>query len=34
MNNVKIDLGWDGVVWAGLIWLKNGTSGGSCEHDN
>jgi hypothetical protein len=27
-NNMKIDLGYDGVVWTGLIWLKIGTNGG------
>jgi hypothetical protein len=24
--------GYDGVVRTGLIWLRTGTSGGSCEH--
>jgi hypothetical protein len=31
MDNIKMDLreiGWDGMVWIGLIWLKIGTSGG------
>jgi hypothetical protein len=31
VNNIKIDLreiGWDGVIWIGLIWLRIGTSGG------
>jgi hypothetical protein len=30
VDNIKLDLreiGWDGMVWAGLIWLKIGTSG-------
>jgi hypothetical protein len=22
------------MVWTGLIWLRIGTSGGSCEHGN
>jgi hypothetical protein len=22
----------DGAVWIGLMWLKTGTSAGSCEH--
>jgi hypothetical protein len=22
------EIGWDGMVWIGLIWLKIGTSGG------
>jgi hypothetical protein len=29
--NIKIDLkeiGWDGMVWSGSIWLRIGTSGG------
>jgi hypothetical protein len=29
--NIKMDLreiGWDGMVWIGLIWLRIGTSGG------
>jgi hypothetical protein len=29
--NIQMDLreiGWDGVVWIGLIWLRIGTSGG------
>jgi hypothetical protein len=25
---------WDGAVWTGLICLRIGTSGGSCEHGN
>jgi hypothetical protein len=25
---------YDGVVWTGLIWLRIGTSEGSCEHGN
>jgi hypothetical protein len=31
VDNIKIDLreiGWDGVVWTGSIWLSIGTSGG------
>jgi hypothetical protein len=31
VDNIKRNLreiGWDGVVWIGLIWLKIGTSGG------
>jgi hypothetical protein len=28
MNNIKMDLSWDGVVWAGLIWIRIGKSGG------
>jgi hypothetical protein len=35
VGNIKMDLreiGWDGVVWIGLIGLRIGTSGGSCEH--
>jgi hypothetical protein len=31
VDNIKIDLrelGWDGVVWNGSIWLGIGTSGG------
>jgi hypothetical protein len=30
MDNIKMDLreiGWDGVLWIGLIWLRIGTSG-------
>jgi hypothetical protein len=30
VDNIKIDLreiGWDGVDWIGLIWLRIGTSG-------
>jgi hypothetical protein len=34
VDNIKIDLREDGMVWIGLIWLKIGTSGGSCEHGN
>jgi hypothetical protein len=30
-DNIKIDLREDGAVWTGLIWLRIGTSGGSCE---
>jgi hypothetical protein len=31
VDNIKMDLreiGWDGVDWIGLIWLRIGTSGG------
>jgi hypothetical protein len=31
VNNIKMDLreiGWDGVEWIGLMWLRIGTSGG------
>jgi hypothetical protein len=31
MNTSKMDLreiGWDGMAWIGLIWLRIGTSGG------
>jgi hypothetical protein len=31
VDNIKMDLreiGWDGVDWIGLIWLRTGTSGG------
>jgi hypothetical protein len=31
VDNVKMDhiaIGWDGVDWIGLIWLRIGTSGG------
>jgi hypothetical protein len=28
VNNIKMDLRWDGIMWTGLIWLKIGTSGG------
>jgi hypothetical protein len=31
VNNIKVDLremGWDGVNWIGLIWLRKGSSGG------
>jgi hypothetical protein len=30
VDNIKMDLreiGWDGVEWIGLIWLRIGTSG-------
>jgi hypothetical protein len=30
VDNVKMDLkeiGWDGMVWIGLVWLRIGTSG-------
>jgi hypothetical protein len=31
VDNIKMDfreIGWDGVVWIGLIWLRIGTSEG------
>jgi hypothetical protein len=31
VENIKIhlrEIGWDGVVWTGSIWLRIGTSGG------
>jgi hypothetical protein len=28
VDNVKIDLRYDGIVWTGSIWLMIGTSGG------
>jgi hypothetical protein len=31
VDNIKMDLreiGWDGMVWTGSIWLKIGTRGG------
>jgi hypothetical protein len=31
VDNIKMDLGeigWDGVDWIGLIWVRIGTSGG------
>jgi hypothetical protein len=31
VDHIKLDLreiGWDGVVWIGLMWLRIGTSGG------
>jgi hypothetical protein len=27
-DNIRMDLGEDGMVWTGLIWLRIGTSGG------
>jgi hypothetical protein len=27
VDNIKIDLRWDRMVWTGLIWLRIGTSG-------
>jgi hypothetical protein len=36
VDNIKMvlrEIGWDGV-WIGLIWLRIGTSRGSCEHGN
>jgi hypothetical protein len=28
MDNIRMNLTQDGVVWTGLIWLRMGTSGG------
>jgi hypothetical protein len=28
MENIKMDLRYDAVVWTGLIWPRIGTSGG------
>jgi hypothetical protein len=28
VDNIKIDLRQDGIVWTGSIWLRTGTSGG------
>jgi hypothetical protein len=31
VDNIKEylrEIGWDGVVWTGLIWIRIGTSGG------
>jgi hypothetical protein len=31
VDNIKMglrEIGWDGVVWTGSIWLRVGTSGG------
>jgi hypothetical protein len=28
VNNIKMDLRENGMVWTGLIWLRIGTSGG------
>jgi hypothetical protein len=28
MDNIKMDLMLDGVVWTGFVWLRIGTSGG------
>jgi hypothetical protein len=28
VDNIKVDLREDGMVWIGLIWLRIGTSGG------
>jgi hypothetical protein len=28
VDNVKMDLRQDGIVWTGSIWLRMGTSGG------
>jgi hypothetical protein len=36
VDNIQMDLSEreDGMVWIGLIWLRIGISGGSCEHGN
>jgi hypothetical protein len=35
VNNIKVGLRWDVVVWTGLVWLRIGTGGGCCcEHGN
>jgi hypothetical protein len=31
VENIKMDsreIGWDGMIWIGLIWLRIGTNGG------
>jgi hypothetical protein len=28
VDNIKMDLRYDGLVWTGLIWLRRGTSNG------
>jgi hypothetical protein len=28
VDNIKMDLKYDGVMWTGLIWLRIETSGG------
>jgi hypothetical protein len=28
VDNIKMDLRWDGMVWTGSNWLRIGTSGG------
>jgi hypothetical protein len=35
VNNIKMDLGeigWDGMVWTGLIWFRIGPVEGPREH--
>jgi hypothetical protein len=27
VDNIKMDLGWDGVMWTGLVWLRIVTGG-------
>jgi hypothetical protein len=27
VDNIKMDIKYDGIVWIGLIWLRIGTSG-------
>jgi hypothetical protein len=34
VNNVKMDLTYDRVVWIGLMWLRYGSVEGSCEHSS
>jgi hypothetical protein len=35
VDNIKMDLRYDGMLWIGLIWLRIGSNGeGSCEHGN
>jgi hypothetical protein len=36
VDNIKMYLRerWNGVVWTGLMWLRIGANGGSCEHGN
>jgi hypothetical protein len=34
VDNSKIDLREDGMVWIGFMWLRMGTSEVSCEHNN
>jgi hypothetical protein len=34
MVNIKMNLREVAVAWTRLIWLRIGSSGGSCEHGN
>jgi hypothetical protein len=34
VNNIKMDLREDGVVWTRLIWLRIGPLDGCCKHGN